>query len=226
MTKHVLQLASVASMIDLFNKDNLLILERLGARIDVAANFQEGSITSQVRVNEYRQELKDRKIDVIDFPCPRSIFRFADILHSYKMMKTLVETRNYRFVHCHSPIGGVIARLACRNARKKGTKVIYTAHGFHFFKGASILNWLIFYPIEKLCSRITDVLITINQEDYKRALSWKTCRVELVPGIGVHTEEFRNEVVDRVKYRTEFGFKDDDFVFCVLGIFAVWKALG
>lgn len=223
MTKHVLQLASVASMIDLFNKDNLLILERLGARIDVAANFQEGSITSQVRVNEYRQELKDRKIDVIDFPCPRSIFRFADILHSYKMMKTLVETRNYRFVHCHSPIGGVIARLACRNARKKGTKVIYTAHGFHFFKGASILNWLIFYPIEKLCSRITDVLITINQEDYKRALSWKTCRVELVPGIGVHTEEFRNEVVDRVKYRTEFGFKDDDFVFMSTGQLSVRK---
>ena len=94
---------------------------------------------------------------------------------------------------------------------------------FIFFKGASLLNWVIFYPIEKLCSRITDILITINQEDYKRALSWKTCRVELVSGIGVHTEEFRNEDVDRVKLRNELGFTDNDFVFMSTGQISVRK---
>ena len=221
--KRALVLASVASMIDLFNKDNLIILENLGAKIDVAANFKEGSITSQERVNIYYKELENRDIDVIEFPCPRSIFRIRDIIRSYKLIKNKINECHYQIVHCHSPIGGVIARLACRVARKKGTKVVYTAHGFHFFKGASLLNWVIFYPIEKLCSRITDILITINQEDYKRALSWKTCRVELVSGIGVHTEEFRNEDVDRVKLRNELGFTDNDFVFMSTGQISVRK---
>lgn len=210
-------------MIDLFNKDNLIILEKLGAKIDVAANFREGSITSQDRVNTYRKELLDSGIDVIDLPCPRSIFRVGDIVRSYKLIRKKTNECHYQIVHCHSPIGGVIARLACMKARKKGTHVVYTAHGFHFFKGASLLNWAIFYPIEKICSRITDILITINQEDYKRALSWKTCRVELVPGIGVHTEEFRNEDVDRVNLRNEFGFTADDFVFMSTGQISVRK---
>lgn len=222
-TQRILQLASVASMIDLFNKDNILILEDLGAQIDVAANFQEGSITSYERVNEYHHELTDRGIEVIDYPCPRSLFRVGDIIRSYKIIKNLVEGRCYKIVHCHSPIGGVIARLACRKVRKKGTKVVYTAHGFHFFKGTPLLNWVIFYPIEKLCSRITDVLITINQEDFKRAKDWNTCRVELVPGIGVHTEEFRKGNVDRINLRKQFGFDGDDFVFMSTGQLSVRK---
>ena len=221
--KRTLVLASVASMIDLFNKDNILILEKLGAKIDVAANFQEGSITSQDRVDEFYQELSEKGIDVIDYPCPRSIFRIGDIVRSYKIIKTLVDERHYDIVHCHSPIGGVIARLACRIARKNGTKVVYTAHGFHFFKGAPLLNWFLFYPIERFCSSLTDVLITINQEDFNRALDWNVCQVEFVHGIGVHTKEFLNEDVDRSKLRSEFGFDDDDFVFMSTGQLSVRK---
>lgn len=217
MEQKVLQLASVASMIDLFNKDNILILEDIGAKVDVAANFQNGSITSQERVDQFKSELLDKGIDVIDYPCPRSILKFGDIITSHNIIKKLVEERHYNIVHCHSPIGGVIARLACRKARKTGTKVVYTAHGFHFFKGASIFNWLIFYPIEKLCSKITDVLITINQEDLNRAKLWNTCRIEYVAGIGVHTDEFLNEVIDRDAYRKQLGFSDDDFVFMSTG---------
>ena len=223
MNNRVLQTASVASMIDLFNKDNLLVLEELGANIDVCSNFQNGSITSQERVNEYRQELTERGIEVIDLPCPRSIGKIGDIVRSYKLVKKLAEERHYRIVHCHSPIGGVIVRLACRKARKEGTKVVYTAHGFHFFKGSSLASWLIFYPIERLCTWLTDVLIVINQEDYKRAKAWNTCRVELVNGIGVHTQEFLNEKVDRKVYREELGFGDDDFVFMSPGQVSVRK---
>lgn len=221
--KRALVLASVASMIDLFNKDNLLVLEELGVKIDVCSNFQNGSITSQERVNEYRHELTERGIEVIDLPCPRSIGKIGDIVRSYKLVKKLTEERHYRIVHCHSPIGGVIARLACRKVRKEGTKVVYTAHGFHFFKGSSLASWLIFYPIERLCTWLTDVLIVINQEDYKRAKAWNTCRVELVNGIGVHTQEFLDEKVDRKAYRKELGFGDDDFVFMSTGQVSVRK---
>lgn len=220
---NVLMLASVASMIDLFNADNMNILEKLGCRIDVAANFSKGSITSQERVAAYRRELEVRGINVYNTPIPRSIFKIGDIINSYKQIRKLTKEKHYRIVHCHSPIGGVVARFACRKARKTGTKVIYTAHGFHFFKGASLINWLIFYPIERLCSHFTDVLITINQEDYSRAKTWHTCDVKYVPGIGVHTEEFRKESVDRVALRNELGIKESDFVFLSVGQLSVRK---
>lgn len=223
VNNRILMLASVASMIDLFNADNLDILEALSCKIDVAANFSNGSITSQKRVDAYKKELENRSINVYNIPIPRSIFKIKDIIRAYRQVKEMANERHYRIVHCHSPIGGVLARLACRNARKNGTKVIYTAHGFHFFNGASLVNWLIFYPIERLCSHFTDVLITINQEDYSRAKAWHTCDVKYVPGIGVHTEEFRKESVDRVALRNELGIKESDFVFLSVGQLSVRK---
>lgn len=219
-----LMLASVASMIDLFNADNINILLDMGYDVDVVANFENGSITSQDRVDQYRQELTERGIRVYNIPIPRSLTKASDIRKSLVMVKQLVECNQYKIVHCHSPIGGVICRLACRDVRKKyGTKVIYTAHGFHFFKGASKKAWILFYPVEKYCSRYTDLLITINKEDYESAKKFNTCKVEYVPGIGVHTEELRNLVVDRRAIRKEFGFGDDDFVIMSTGQISVRK---
>lgn len=170
MEKRALQLASVASMIDLFNTDNINILRLHGYTVDVATNFKKGSITSQDRVDEYRNELKDQGIGTYQIPIPRSIKKINNIIKSYKLVKKLVEEKEYQIVHCHSPIGGVICRLACKKSRKVfGTKVIYTAHGFHFFAGASKLAWVLYYPVEKWCSKYTDILITINQEDFYNA---------------------------------------------------------
>lgn len=212
-----LMMSSVASMIDLFNADNINILLELGYDVHVATNFEFGSITSQERVDEYRQELEARGIKTFQLPVPRSLFAIKNILTSYKKMKRLVEENQYQIVHCHSPIGGVIARLACIKARKTRTKVIYTAHGFHFFKGAPIKNWLIFYPVEKICSLFTDVLITINQEDYSRAKKFWAKEVEYVPGIGVDVEKIRSTTVNRSSMRKEFGLNDDDYVILSVG---------
>ena len=224
MEKKALQLASVASMIDLFNTENINILQALDYVVDVATNFEEGSITSQERVNEYREELKAQGIGTYQIPIPRSIKKIGNIVSSYKLIKRLVEEKKYKIVHCHSPIGGVICRLACRKARKRfGTKVIYTAHGFHFFKGASKSAWLIYYPIEKVCSKYTDILITINQEDYQNAQKMNAGKVEYIPGIGVHTEEIKNIVVDREAIRSMFGFANEDFVFMSTGQISIRK---
>ncbi|MEY8375976.1 glycosyltransferase family 4 protein [Lachnospiraceae bacterium 56-18] len=224
MEKRALQLASVASMIDLFNTDNINILRLHGYTVDVATNFKKGSITSQDRVDEYRNELKDQGIGTYQIPIPRSIKKINNIIKSYKLVKKLVEEKEYQIVHCHSPIGGVICRLACKKSRKVfGTKVIYTAHGFHFFAGASKLAWVLYYPVEKWCSKYTDILITINQEDFYNAKKMKAARVEYVPGIGVHTEEIRNTVADRQAIRSELGFSDEDFVFMSTGQISVRK---
>lgn len=222
--KKALELASVASMIDLFNMDNIAILKELGYQVDVAANFVNGSITSDARVKEFKQELIDSKIDIYHIPIPRSIFKVNKILKSYKLVKKLCSENNYNIVHCHSPIGGVIARLAARKSRKNGTKIIYTAHGFHFFKGAPLKNWIIFYPIEKFCSRFTDCLITINREDYERAKNkFHAKEVIYVPGIGVHVDEIQNIKVDKGSLRNELGLMDNDFVIMSIGQISVRK---
>ena len=82
-----------------------------------------------------------------DLPFERSPIR-KNNLQVYKDLKNIIDTEQYEIIHCHTPMGGAIGRLAARSARKKGTKVIYTAHGFHFFKGAPLVNWLAYYPAE------------------------------------------------------------------------------
>lgn len=134
--------------------------------------FQEmGWETAVASKNDYENP-EDCRIPYCDtyydVPFERLPWKRKNIL-AYRMLKRIIDEGEYDIVHCHTPVGALIARLAARKARKKGTKVIYTAHGFHFFSGAPLQNWLLFYPPEWLLAPLTDVLITINQEDYLRA---------------------------------------------------------
>ena len=134
-------------------------------------------------------------------------------LTAYRMLKRIIDEGEYDIVHCHTPVGAMIARLAALAARKKGTKVIYTAHGFHFFKGASLVNWLLFYPAEWLLAPVTDVLITINKEDYARAKKrMHAGRIEYVPGVGIDTGRFHAAPACRAEKRRELGFSEADFL--------------
>ncbi len=147
-----------------------------------------------------------------DIPFERTPWKPANI-RSYKMLKTIMDEGNYDIIHCHTPVGALIARLAALKARKKGTKVIYTAHGFHFFKGAPLVNWLCYFPFEWLLSFVTDVLITINKEDYARAKKiMHPKRLEYVPGVGIHTEKFRTGTITPREKRKELGFTEEDFL--------------
>ncbi|MFQ9767807.1 MAG: sugar transferase [Thomasclavelia ramosa] len=222
--KKALMYASVASMIDLFNMDNIHILQSLGFQVDVACNFKNGSITSNERVEEFKKELRELGVNIHDIPIPRSMFKINDILKSLILTKRLYNNNNYQFVHCHSPIGGVVSRLAAITYRKRGLKVIYTAHGFHFFKGAPLKNWILFYPIEKICSNWTDVLITINNEDFNIANDkFKANNVIYVPGIGVHVDEIQNQKIDIDSMRKELGLKSDDYVIMSIGQISIRK---
>lgn len=134
-------------------------------------------------------------------------------LTAYRMLKKIIDEGDYDIIHCHTPVGAMIARLAALAARKKGTKVIYTAHGFHFFKGAPVLNWLLFFPAEWILAPVTDVLITINREDYDRAKRlMKAKRIEYVPGVGIDTGRFHADVAIRAEKRRELGFREEDFL--------------
>lgn len=151
-----------------------------------------------------------------DLPFERSPFNFNNIV-AFKQLKKIIDSNQYDIIHCHTPVGGVLTRLASKQTRKKGTKVIYTAHGFHFFKGAHSINWLLFYPVEKYCAKYTDVLITINQEDYKRAQKFKANKVVYVPGVGVDTKKFSSLDVDRNEKRKELGIVENQSVLLSVG---------
>ena len=137
----------------------------------------------------------------------------ADNIKAYGQLKKIIDSGNYDLIHCHTPVGAMITRLAAMAARKKGTKVIYTAHGFHFFKGAPVFNWLAYYPVEWLLAGLTDVLITINKEDYAFAKkNIRAKRIEYVPGVGVDTTRFGAGVADGGEKRRELGFAQEDFL--------------
>ena len=108
----------------------------------------------------------------------RNPYNFKNI-NAINELKKIINKEKFDIIHCHTPMGGVVTRIAAKKTRINGTKIIYTAHGFHFYKGAPLLNWMLFYPIEKYLSKYTDTLITINKEDYELAKrKFKNTRVE------------------------------------------------
>lgn len=147
-----------------------------------------------------------------DIPFARIPWK-PDNIHAYQKLKKIIDEGNYDIIHCHTPVGAMIARLAAAAARKKGTKVIYTAHGFHFFKGAPLLNWLVYFPAEWCLGSLTDVLITINKEDFEFAQKHiRAGRIEYVPGVGIDTARFGTGDHDRAEKRRELGFAESDFL--------------
>ena len=140
-------------------------------------------------------------------------------LRAYHQLRRVIGNGDYDVVHCHTPVAAAVTRLVCRKIRKKtGLKVFYTAHGFHFYKGAPLKNWLIFYPLEWLCSFWTDTLITINREDYDLAdRHLHARRTEFVPGVGFDYDRFANASVDRAAKRRELGVPEDAFLLVSVG---------
>lgn len=201
--KKILLVSTVSRQFYLFEQGNIEVLKSLGYEIHTAANFRDAN----------------ERLDALDivrhhFDIQRSPFSFRNIT-AYKQLKKIMKEGNYDAVHCHSPMGGVLARLA---ARAVGIKhVLYTAHGFHFYKEAPLINWLVYYTIEKFLSRFTDVLITINNEDYAVAKNFRAKRAVYVPGVGVNTGAFARDLEVRNAYRAQLGISDNTVVLLSVG---------
>jgi len=201
----VLFVATVRSHIGQFHMPFIKELKKHGCEVHAA--FKDNSAD--------KKGLDLSEIDrVFEVPFSRSPYSRSNIA-AYGKLKKIIEENEYDAVHCHTPMGAVVARLAAVNARKKGTKVIYTAHGFHFYKGASKRNWLLFYNAEKFLTRYTDCLITINKEDYalSKAKFGNIKKIYHVNGVGVDISRFHSvEEGERLKLRAEYGYCADDFL--------------
>ncbi|MEC1624014.1 glycosyltransferase family 4 protein [Bacillus mojavensis] len=199
MTKKILFCATVDYHFKAFHLPYFKWFKQLGWEVHVAASGQT------------RLPYVDEKFSI---PIRRSPFHPQN-LAVYRQLKKVIETNEYDIVHCHTPVGGVLARLASRHARRNGTKVLYTAHGFHFCSGAPMKNWVLYYPVEKWLSAYTDCLITINEEDYMRAkgLQRPGGMTEKIHGIGVNTDRFRPvSLEEQHRLREKHGFQKDDFI--------------
>ena len=215
MNKRVLMVATVPSMIGQFNMNNIRILQEMGYAVDVAGDFTDTSVWPEERVQRFKKQMQDMGIECIQLDFSRSALKLNRHIESYRETLKLLREKNYSFIHTHTPVASAIVRQA---AHKTGTKVIYTAHGFHFYDGAPLKNWLVFYPIEKHYSRYTDVLITINKEDYKRASEkFHAKKTVYIPGVGVDTEKFKPRESGRERIRAELGLKEKDILLLSVG---------
>lgn len=199
--KKVLFTATVDSHILQFHLPFLKLFKEKGYEVHVATNGNEEIPYCDVK-------------HVVSFE--RSPFKINN-LKAIKQLKEIINEEKFDIIHTHTPMGSVVTRLAAKKARKKyHTRVIYTAHGLHFFKGAPLKNWIIFYPVEKYLSKYTDTLILINQEDYdlcKR--KFKKCKnIQYVPGVGIDEEKFNFTMTEeeKIELRESLGLKKDDFV--------------
>lgn len=185
----VLIVASVASMIEQFNMPNIRLLLNRGVKVEVATHFSPESTFSPERNREFYKELESLGVIVHNVPFSRRISNLKNHIRALKMVLEITKKEKIDFIHAHSPIGGVVARIA---GKINGVKVIYTAHGFHFYKGSSVFSWLTYYPSEKILSYFTDTLITINKEDYNLAQKkFHAKHIRRIPGVGVDTDQFQ-----------------------------------
>lgn len=176
----VLLTATVQSHICQFHKPLAELLHEHGYEVHVAAK------DNLAEKNGLKLDFADKVYDVPFSRSPKS----TDNIKAYKKLKKIIENEHYDVIHCNTPMGGIVTRLAAKKARKRGTKVYYTAHGFHFYKGAPKKNWIVFYPIEKYFSRLTDKLVAITNEDYKLASEKFHCDVFHIHGVGANSSKF------------------------------------
>ena len=211
MNKKILVLASVYGFLESFEINDIKILLSLGYEVHTVANLHDTTIGSDYTTKKI-DELKGIKKHFFDIH--RSPFSLKNIGVFFKLKK-LVEKEKIGIIHCHTPIGGVLGRLL---GKVCGVKIIYTAHGFHFFKGVSKKNWLFYYPIEYLLSKYTDTLITINEEDFNLAkLKFKAKNIFKINGVGLDTQKFYIENFDKKSYREKLGLNEEDFVILSVG---------
>lgn len=197
----VLLIATVQSHICQFHRPLAVMLHEQGCEVHVAAR------NNLAEKNGLKLDFAEK---VFDVPFQRSPFSPKN-LKAYRQLKKIIAEGEYDVIHCNTPVGGVLGRLAARKARKRGTRVFYTAHGFHFYQGAPRKNWLIWYPVEKFMCRFTDTLITITGEDHALASAKFPVQVARIHGVGANSGKYQKLSPEEcASLRQELGFNQTE----------------
>ncbi|MBQ6272835.1 MAG: glycosyltransferase family 4 protein [Oscillospiraceae bacterium] len=204
----ILYVATMLSHICQFHLPHLQMLQEQGHEIHVAAH------DNLAVKNGLQLKNADRQIEI---PFKRSPYDPRNLI-AYRRLKALIKQERYDLIVCNTPVGGILARLAARKCRKNGARVIYIAHGFHFYKGASKKNWTLFYPLEKKMARLCDTVVTINEEDAQLAKKQFPGKVTRIHGIGVREDRYRPATPEeQAAMRRCEGLDENDFVVICTG---------
>ncbi|MEO2508740.1 glycosyltransferase family 4 protein [Clostridium paraputrificum] len=204
--KKILYVTTISNTINAFLVKHILFLKNNGYDVGVACSLK----------NEIDEKLIEEGVRVHIVPYNRNPLKISN-LKAANQIKMIVNENNYDIVHVHTPVAAFYSRLFLR---KEAVEVVYTCHGFHFYKGAPIINWLIYYPLEKIASRWTDVIVTINKEDYNNAKRMKLRgknKVFLMKSVGIDPNKYYTDPsFDRDKYRQKIGVDENDFMILIL----------
>ena len=204
--KKILYVTTVSSTINAFLVPHIKYLIDQGYKVDVATN-----ITDDINADLINMGVKVFEVDFQRTPISLKNSK------AYKQIKEIQNKEQYDIVHVHTPVASFVTRYALR--KEKNLKIVYTCHGFHFYKGGSAINWIVFYPLEKIAAKWTDTLVTINSEDYEIAKGFtlrNNGQVFEMHGVGIEKDKYVTENFDKSEYRKKLGLNDDDFVILVL----------
>ena len=215
--KKALIVTALAGFIKCFLSNDIHILQNMGYEVHCAANVNHAGAECML---DYFNEMKV-VFHQIDFSSnkPLSKNTFRSYIELYELFK------DYKFdvIHSHTPIAGAITRFIGKKQRKKGSIMIYTVHGFYFHKKSSMKTWLLYHTIEKVMSRYSDAIITINHEDFANAKKMYCKQVYYIPGVGVDINKFEKVHINREQYREQIGIPRNAFLILAIGELSVRK---
>ncbi len=206
--KKLLFISNICKNITNFHTASLDAAIALGYEFHFAANFNN---LPKETMDKY-PNIHFHHIDLVRFP-----FNIRNV-KAYEQLNNLIKKENISVIHCNTPIGGALGRLCGK--KTKHIKIFYTAHGFHFYKGAPLVNNCIYKPMEKYLAHYSDVIITMNEEDYHVAKTMKLRKsghVYKVNGVGINTTDYQNININKEDYRNWLSLENDDFVCIAMG---------
>ncbi len=208
----ILFISNISNRITSFVTASISAAHSLDIDFYHAANWQDAE-KSQIEIYEKMYNIKIKSVPISRNPLAKTN------LTAYKELVEFIKKENIDYIHCNTPTGGILGRLAGKKCKVK--RVIYQAHGFHFYKGAPKKNWLVYYPVEKWLARYTDALITINSEDFELAKAKlklrKNGKVYYVHGVGIDTAQYNLSEKSREEKRLELGLGENDVALISMG---------
>ncbi|WP_019680551.1 glycosyltransferase family 4 protein [Ruminococcus flavefaciens] len=211
MSVKMLYILNIAEKVNNFSYSAMVAAQNLGIEFSIAGNWGYPDDAAR-KADEKKYGIKIYQVDFIRAPYDPRNYK------AYRQIKAITEREKFDLIHCNTPIGGIVGRLA---AKKCGVRnVIYQAHGFHFYNGAPFINRALFYPIEKHFAKYTDVLVTINHEDFEAAKAFrlkKNGRLRYVHGVGIDLSVYDGIAAHRDSKRAELGLDNEDIAVISVG---------
>lgn len=205
--KKILIITTISGFLPQFEQNDVNILKENGYEVHYASNFKNPIYYCD------KEALRKQGIVLHQIDIAKSPLNIRRNLKAFWQIRSVMKKEKIDAVHCHNPMGGVVGRLATIGLKHR-PYVIYTAHGFHFYKGAPLQNWILYYTAERFLARFTDQIITINTEDCKRAKKFhlhKGGSVDMIHGVGVNAERYVYKQELREQMRQELNIPGDAF---------------